>query len=388
MPLADYRFMGYRRPDGAFGVRSYVVVIAGMDNSNPAARRIASQVRGTVALCPSFGRAQLGQDYEQHLHTLAGLGSNPNVAAAVVVSLEANSANDIAQRIARTGRPVHAIALDQIGGTLKAVEEGVRVATRMALDASRQRPEPVPLSELVLGVECGGSDTSSGVASNPALGYVADRVVEAGGTVVLSEPVEWMGAEHILAARAASEDVASEIYRVVKWYDDYARSIGLDIRGANPTPDNIAGGLSSIEEKALGAIKKAGTSPIVEVVGYGARPSRKGLVLMDAPSPGTENTTALAAGGTQIILFSSGRGNPIGNPVSPTIKVTGNPVTIGRMADNIDVDVSPVLTQGESIAEAGERLLAEMLEVANGKLTRCEALGDVEIAVSRIGFSV
>lgn len=388
MPNSDLHFLGYRRPDGTFGVRNHVAVIGAMDNSNPVVRRIVSMVRGTVALDPSFGRGLVGDDLEQHARTLVGMGAGPNVAAAVVVSLEAVSANRVAERIAKTGRPVHTIILDRIGGTVKAVEDGIRAATQMVVDASSLQREPVPLSELVLGVECGGSDTSSGVASNPATGNVADRVVAAGGTAIMSEPVEWMGGEHLLAARAVNREVADEILRIVKWYDDYALSIGVDLIGTNPAPDNIAGGLTTIEEKALGAIKKGGTTPVTEALGYAFRPTKKGLVVMDAPPPGTENITGLAGGGCHIIIFSTGRGNPIGNPVVPTIKVTGNPHTVALAGDNIDFEVTRVLAGEESVAEAGNRLFAHMLDVANGKLTRAEVLGDVEVSITRIGFSL
>lgn len=386
--MATDQFLGYRRGDGGVGIRNLVALVTVMDNSNPVSRRIAAQVAGTLPLCPSFGRAQMGDDWEQHVRALAGLGGNPNVYGAIVVSLEPESARQVAERIAATKRPVETLVLQDPGGTVGAVERGVRFAHAMAAAASAQAREPAPLSALTLGVECGGSDSTSGMAGNAATGLVADRVVDAGGTVVLSEPVEWMGGEHLLARRAVDAEVAKRIGEVVKWYEDYAASRGLDLMGANPAPDNIAGGLSTIEEKALGAIKKGGSRPVQEVVGYGVRPTRRGLVLMDAPAPAVENMTAMAAGGCQVIIFSTGKGNPVGNPVAPTIKVSGNPRTVATWADNLDLGLAGIMGGTQTLAEAAGLLYTELLAVAGGKRTKAEILGDVEIAISRIGFSM
>ena len=231
-----------------------------------------------------------------------------------------------------------------------------------------------------MGVECGGSDGTSGIASNPATGQVADWLVEAGGTVILSERTEIIGGEEILARNAASAKVAEDIRAVVARTQEHARHYGIEL--TNLVPDNIEGGLSTQEEKALGAILKGGTTPLQEVVDSSQKPSKKGLVFMDAHSPGTENITALAGGGAQIIIFSTGLGNPIACPVAPTIKVSGNPNTVVKLRDNIDVDVSAIMRGEKSIAEAAECLYQEFLEVANGTMTRSEVLGDEEVAIS------
>ncbi|MBI5967925.1 MAG: UxaA family hydrolase [Deltaproteobacteria bacterium] len=377
-------FWGYRRKDRKFGIRNYVAIISAMDNSNPTVRRVASIVRGTQAVCPTFGRGSMGPDLDQHLRTVVNIGTNPNVYGAVVISLFRSSAEEIAQSIAKTGRPVEAYAIEEDGGTANVANLGVRAALQLMGDAGRQRREPMPWSELVLGMECGGSDGSSGIVSNPVTGMVADMVVDRGGTVIMSETVEILGAEHLVAARAKDPATKQKLLEAVNFCVTYAKEVGVDLLGANPAPDNIIGGLSTIEEKALGAIKKGGSRPLMEVIGYGHRPTKKGFVIMDAPAPGVENVTALAAGGTQAIIFSTGKGNPSGHPIVPTIKVSGNPFTVELLKDNLDVDLSAVITKGMSLADAANILEQELVDVCWGKPTRADLLGETEVAISRL----
>ncbi len=381
-------FKGYPRADGTYGVRNLVAVISTADNSNFIARKAAQAVKGTVPLCPCFGRGEIGEDMEQHIRTMAGMGSNPNVHSAVVVSLEPVIANKIAERIRKTGKDVEVFSIDECKDTICCVEQAVRAAEKMVIQASMEERVEVSLEHLMLGVECGGSDTTSGIVSNPALGYVADKLVELGGTVIMSETTEWMGAENNLLRRAVSKQVGEKITKAVQWYEDYIQSIGVDLNGFNPAPDNIRGGLSTIEEKALGSIKKGGSKTIEDVLSYARRPQGNGLYLMDAPTGGVENTTGLSAAGCQLILFSTGKGNPMGNPVAPTVKVTGNTRTAKTAAFNIDVDLSAVLTEELPLSRAGEELSAQLVQYANGKMTTSEVLDEVEIAVSRIGFTV
>ena len=371
---------GFHRPDGSVGVRYYVAIVATADAVNPVARRIASLVKGTVPIYTAFGRGMKGEDGERHVRTRAGLAKNPNVAAALVVGLEPKSAQEIANLVAATGKPVEWIAVETIGGSHNATTEGARIALQMVITASRIQREPSAISDLVVGVECGGSDGTSGIASNPATGQVADWLVEAGGTVILSERTEIIGGEEILASNAASASVAEEIRAVVTRTQEHARQHGIEL--TNLVADNIEGGLSTQEEKALGAILKGGTTPLQEIVGSAEQPSKKGLVFMDAQSPGTENITALAGGGAQIIIFSTGLGNPIACPIAPTIKVSGNPNTVVELCDNIDVDVSAIIKGEKSIAQSAEVLYEEFLQVANGGMTRSEVLGDEEVAIS------
>lgn len=376
-------FLGYRRADGRAGIRNHVAILSVMDNCNGIVRHLARLVRGTLPLPVWYGRGQYGADDELFRRTQLGLMANPNIAAVLVVSLEAVSARKMTEAVAATGKPVASICVQDEGGTVASIARGMRLLAPMVQEASSQRAEEVPLADLILGVECGGTDTTSGIASNPALGWAADRVVDAGGVVYLSETSEWMGAENVLARRARTPAVAEAIYASVRRIEDDARARGVDIRGANPVPDNIRGGISSIEEKSLGAIIKGGTTPIQDVLAFGARATGKGLFLMDTPAPAAESMTGLAAGGAQLIVFTTGQMNIMGCPVAPTMKITGNPRTAKNLADNVDVDVSPMLA-GESLESAGQRLLAAMLATASGRLTRAEVFGDEEIAISRL----
>ena len=376
-------FMGYRREDGSFGIRNHVAILAVMDNVNGIVKHLESLVKGTVAVPVWYGRGQFGNDDTLFRNTQAGLGRNPNVASVLVVSLEEVSAEKVAASIAESGKRVEHISVQDVGGTIEAIAQGMRHLVSMVGEASARRAQPVPLSELVLGVECGGTDTTSGVAANPAIGHVADRVVEAGGTVYLSETSEWMGAEQMLARRASDPKVQEEIWAAVRRIEDSAISRGVDIRGANPVPDNIRGGITTIEEKSLGAIIKGGTTEVKGVLGYGEAAPGKGLYLMDTAAPAGESMTGLAAGGAQLILFSTGQMNVMGHLLAPTVKVTGNPRTARKLADNVDVDVSAML-ENETLEAAGGRLLDFSIEVAGGRMTRSEILGDVDIAISRI----
>lgn len=380
--------MGYARPDGSYGVRNYVAIISTADNSNFIARRVAEMIRGTVPICPCFGRGEIGADMELHIQTMGGMGANPNVHSAVIVSLEPAIAEKIAGIIRAAGKKALVFSMDECGGSIGCTEQAVRAAKRLIIEASLEQRVEVGIEHLQLGVECGGSDTTSGVVSNPVVGRVADAIVDEGGTVILSETTEWMGAERNLCGRAANPEVGEKIVKAIQWYEDYIKSIGVDLNGFNPAPDNIKGGLSTIEEKALGSIKKGGTRPIQDMLTCAQKPEKKGLHLMDAPTGGVENTTALAGAGCQLILFSTGKGNPLGNPIVPTIKVTGNNRTIQKSGENIDVDLSEVIVGSMSLEEAGEILYERMIDHANGKLTTAEALGDLEIAVTRIGFTV
>lgn len=376
-------FEGYRRENGRFGVRNNVAVLAVMDNVNGIVRSLADLVQGVLPLPVWYGRGQFGQDDVLFRRTQQGLGSNPNIHSVLVVSLEKNSAEKVAASISDSGKHVEWISVQDVGGTVETIARGMRILVGMTLAASSQKRETASLSELTLGVECGGTDTTSGIAANPALGYVADRIVDAGGTVYLSETSEWMGAEQMLAKRARTPEVANKIWASVRSIEEDALMRGVDIRGANPVPDNIRGGITTIEEKSLGAIIKGGTRQIQDVLEYAMPAPGKGLYLMDTAAPAAESMTGIAAGGAQILLFSTGQMNIMGCSVSPTIKVSGNPRTADFLKDNLDVDVSDVLT-GVDLEIAGKRLLAEMLAVAGGKMTRSEAFGDVDIAISRI----
>lgn len=272
-------------------------------------------------------------------------------------------------------KPLEVITIQDCGGSVHALEQGVEIARKLVEDAAKVEREPMELSDLLLGTNCGGSDATSGLAANPVIGVVSDRVVAAGGSVMLGETTELIGTEDILAARAATPEVAQDIYKIVHGLEDSFVEAGVDVRGANPSPGNMKGGLSTLEEKALGGISKGGTTPIVEVVPYGVQPSRQGLIIMDTPGYDIESVSGMTCGGAQLMMFSSGRGTPIGNPLIPVIKVTGNCETYALMSDNIDFDASGAVEGTSTIAELGEQLYQMLEDVCAGAEPASERLG-------------
>ncbi|PUE44759.1 UxaA family hydrolase [Limnohabitans sp. 2KL-51] len=380
-------FLGYRRGN-AVGIRNMVAVISVMDNCNPVTRAVADAVQGTVYLPGSFIRGQLGRDRAITLKVTAGLCLNPNIAAVVAIGLEPRTTRELVELLSASGKPVEWVDIQEAGGTINSIAKGTRAAARLVRHVSKQRREEFPLSSLVLGLECGGSDTTSGLASNPSIGVVSDKVVGAGGTAIITETSEFFGAEHLFAERAASTEVRTKFISEIETLEKEIIALGIDLRGSNPTPDNIRGGLTTIEEKALGAMAKAGKSELVGVLGYGDVPERSGLHFMSGPAPAVESITGLAAGGCQLCLFSTGVGNPIGHQVATVIKISGNRNTIEGMSDNVDFDVSSILEKDESIASAGNRLFEYVLSVASGELTTSEVLDTRESAISRFGPSM
>lgn len=381
-------FWGYERSDGSVGTRNLIAVISVMDNCNPVTRAVADAVLGTVYLPGSYIRGQLGKDRETTLKVTAGLCLNPNIAGVVAIGLEPRTTRELVNLLGASGKPIEAVDIQLAGGSISSIAAGTRAAARMARDASKQRRREFPLSKLFLGLECGGSDTTSGLASNPSIGVVSDRVIAAGGTAIITETSEFFGAEHLFADRASSPEVREKFLGEINKLEKEIMDLGIDLRGSNPTHDNIRGGLTTIEEKALGAMAKAGKSELVGVLGYGDMPARNGLHFMAGPAPAVESLTGLAAGGCQVCLFSTGVGNPIGHPVTTVIKVSGNRNTIEAFSDNVDFDVSSILEKNESISSAGGRLMEYMLSVASGELTTSEILGTRESAISRFGPSM
>jgi altronate dehydratase large subunit len=383
-------FIGFLHKDGSVGIRNYVAVISAIDSLNPIAAKIVDLVKGTVLVSDLFGRKLAGVNHAVRIQSLTGMAMNPNVGAVLVVSLHMPSALTVAEPISAAGKDVEIVAFQDCGSTIKAIEEGVRIAVSMVKKCSAQRRQPAPVSSLILGVECGGSDFSSGISGNPAIGSAADRLLDQGGTVILSETPEIIGAEHILAKRAVNQAVGDKLLQCVKDIEALAKATGFeDVRASNPSADNKKGGLTTLAEKSLGAILKGGSKPLQGVLDYAERPQgAHGFYFMTTPAPACESLTGLAAGGAQLIVFNTGLGNPIANPVTPTIKVTGNPFTYAKSADDIDVSVTDIISGGMSVEDGGEKIFCEMLDVAGGKKTFSEILGITQSTIRVFGPSV
>ncbi len=374
----------YKRPDGKYGIRNKVLILPTVGCSNETARLIAQQVNGTVSITNRKGCGQIGTGIEIMRRTLIGLAVNPNIYGTIIVGLgcETTQPYKLKEEIEKlSNKPIEVITIQEEGGTLKAIEKGVKLARKMVQDMSTVQREEVDLSNIILATNCGGSDATSGLSANPALGHCSDILVKEGATVLLGETTELIGTEHILASRAKDEKVKNSILNIVKGLENEFIKLGVDIRGANPSPGNMKGGLSTLEEKALGGISKGGSSSINEVVRYGEIPNSKGLVIMDTPGYDIESITGMAAGGAQLCVFTTGRGTPIGNPIMPVIKITGNKQTYEKMLDNMDLDISSVITGEKSINECGEIILQELIDVCNGKITKAESYGFGELAI-------
>jgi altronate dehydratase large subunit len=380
-------FQGYRRPDGRVGVRNHLLVVPTVICSSVVAERVAAAVAPIGTVLPhTAGCGQLGPDMRTTHETLAAYCGHPNVGAVIVMALgcEQVVAQHLADAARKAGKPAHVLAIQSEGGTVRATERAITIARELAADLEKAPREACDVSELILSVKCGGSDYTSGLASNPALGRVADRLVDLGGAAVLGEVAEIMGAEHLLAARAPNADTAVKLLRVINRVESEAMALGLDIRGTQPSPGNIRGGLTTIEEKSLGATHKGGErTPLADVVPYSARITRKGLTVMDTPGLDVESVTGMVGGGAQAVVFTTGLGTPTGNPIAPVIKITGNARTADAMHDNIDLDVSGVLDARETLDEAASRLFDEVIAVCSGRQTAAERLGFREFAIHR-----
>jgi altronate dehydratase large subunit len=383
-------FQGYRRADGGAGTRNTVLVIPSVGCSQEAARRIVQGLKGAVYLPNILGCGQMGEDRATVRRTLTGFGLNPNVFGVLVVGLgcEELAAEKLADGIRTSGKRVEALVIQEAGGSRKTVSTGRGIVREMLADAAGLRREPIPLGELILGTECGGSDFTSGLSSNPAVGCACDMLLAEGGTVILSETPELIGAEHLLARRAVTGKVSRQLLDAVAWWENRAMEAGQNIRQGNPSPGNIAGGITTLEEKSLGCIYKAGTGPLQEVIAYGSHPGKNGLVFMDTPAHDIEQLTGMAAGGAQIVLFTTGRGTPIGSPIAPVVKITGNKNTYLKMKEHMDVDVSRVIEGKERLAEAGKRIFEEMILVASGKPAKAEKLGQRDFCIFKLNPNI
>lgn len=376
------KFLGYERPDGLIGIRNHVAVIPTVCCANEVAKKIDDQTEGTVAIPHECG-CEVTSQLEIPTRTLIGIGKNPNVAAVLLVSLgcETIDCGYLVEEIGRSKKPVELISIQDLGGTIKTVEKGVRIVQKMVQNASQMERKLCDIDTLIVATKCGGSDLTSGLAANPAVGITSDMVVKREGTVIIAETPELMGAEHLLAERAVNKDVANRIYEIIDFWEQRAKDEGEHFHLI--TSGNIEGGLTTIEEKSLGAVYKAGSSPVQGVIEYAEKPSKKGLFIMNTTGDDINSDTGMLGGGAQILLFTTGRGSPVGSPIAPVIKITGNPHTFERMNDNMDINAGTIIEGKETIEDVGKRIFDEVLEVASGKQTKSEVLGHKEFSIFR-----
>jgi len=379
-------FRGYERENGRIGTRNYVLIIPLDDLSNSASVAVENNIYGTRAIPHPYGRLQYGRDLDLTFKTLAGMGRNPNVASAIVIGIEDEWSQKIADSIAETGKRVETVSIEGKGDS-KTIEKASRIARDMVKEASDKRRKEFDVSNLVVSTKCGESDTTSGLASNPTVGVVFDRLVDEGATVIFGETSELTGAESYVANKCATPELKHKFQKI---FDNYQKDVtkeGANLLGSQPTKGNIKGGLSTIEEKAFGNIQKAGTKPIVGVLDYAEEPKSKGLNFMNTSSAAAEAVTLFSAAGAVIHLFTTGQGNICGNPIEPVIKMTANPKTYKSMTEHFDLDVSGLLNFEYDLKEAGNRLYDLMIKTASGTLTANEILKHFEFSLTKLYIS-
>ncbi|MDX2005988.1 MAG: UxaA family hydrolase [Meiothermus sp.] len=375
---------GYRRENGAVGVRNHVLILPVDDLSNSAAEGVARLINGTTALPHPYGRLQFGEDLELTFRTLSGHGANPNVHSVVVIGIEPKWTDRVASAIAKTGKPVETFSIERYGD-LNVINAASRVAYGLTQDASEVRREPVSVSELVLSIKCGESDPTLGLAGNKAQGRAVDRLVDLGASVIFGETSELTGGEHLIANRCATPALRRKFQKI---YDDYIQMIedqGVDLLGSQPTEGNIRGGLSTIEEKALGNIQKTGSRPVNAVLNYAeAVQPGQGLVFMNSSSAGAEQVTLCAAGGAVLHFFTTGQGNIVGHPIIPVIKVSPNPITCSTMSEHIDVKLPDLLVGEINLEQAADRIMDIFARTVNGRMTAAELLRHNEFVITKL----
>jgi len=381
------QFLGYPRKEGRAGLRNHVLILPTCACASESCRIAASQVKGAVNIVFNTGCSDVAANTAMSQKVLTGFACNPNVYGVVIIGLGCETVphKALKEKIQKlTTKPVVSFGIQDEGGTLVTIEKAVRAARDMAMQAALEPKVPCDISELLLGIECGGSDATSGIACNPAVGELSDALVDLGASTMISESIEWIGAEHVLAKRAATPELHNAIIRVCRDYEEHLKLAGQDCRAGQPTPGNKAGGLSTIDEKSLGCIRKGGPRPIVEVLEQAVPPTKKGAVVMDTAGYDISSVTSMVAGGCNAVIFTTGRGTCTGNAIVPVLKVTANERTFKKMVDNMDIDLSPVMRGEKTYQEAGREMLKDIQEVCSGRLTKAEAYGFSDVAVDHV----
>ena len=378
-------FLGYKRENGRVGTRNHVIILPVDDISNACAEAVANNIKGTIALPHSYGRLQFGADLDLHFRTMIGTAKNPNVAAAIIIGIEPKWTKRIVDEVAKTGKPVEGFSIEG-AGDIETIMKASKKAQEFSIWASEKQREECPVSDLWISVKCGESDTTSGLASNPTVGNLMDKLEPLGVHLCFGETSELTGAESVCAKRGKTKEAQDKFMKTWSDYNDFIlKEATDDLSESQPTAGNIAGGLTTIEEKAFGNFQKIGSRQFVDVLTPAEEPSKgPGLYFMDTSSAAAECVTLQAAGGFNIHLFPTGQGNIIGNPIEPVIKLTANPLTAVKMKEHIDVDVSKILSREMNLDQAGDELIKATMRVANGRFTCAEALGHKEFVMTKL----
>ena len=378
-------FLGYKRENGRVGTRNHVIILPVDDISNACAEAVANNIKGTIALPHSYGRLQFGADLELHFRTMIGTAKNPNVAAAIIIGIEPKWTKRIVDEVAKTGKPVEGFSIEG-AGDIETIMKASKKAQEFSIWASEKQREECPVSDLWISVKCGESDTTSGLASNPTVGNLMDKLEPLGVHLCFGETSELTGAESVCAERGKTKEAQDKFMKTWSDYNDFIlKEATDDLSESQPTAGNIAGGLTTIEEKAFGNFQKIGSRQFVDVLTPAEEPTKgPGLYFMDTSSAAAECVTLQAAGGFNIHLFPTGQGNIIGNPIEPVIKLTANPLTAVKMKEHIDVDVSKILSREMNLDQAGDELIKATMRVANGRFTCAEALGHREFVMTKL----
>ena len=378
-------FLGYKRENGRAGTRNHVIILPVDDISNACAEAVANNIKGTIALPHSYGRLQFGADLELHFRTMIGTAKNPNVAAAIIIGIEPKWTKRIVDEVAKTGKPVEGFSIEG-AGDIETIMKASKKAQEFSMWASEKQREECPISDLWISVKCGESDTTSGLASNPTVGNLMDKLEPLGVHLCFGETSELTGAETVCEKRGKTPEAQEKFKKTWNEYNDFIlKEATDDLSESQPTAGNIAGGLTTIEEKAFGNFQKIGSRQFIDVLTPAEEPTKgPGLYFMDTSSAAAECVTLQAAGGFNIHLFPTGQGNIIGNPIEPVVKLTANPLTAVSMREHIDCDVSKILSREMNLDQAGDELIKATIRTANGRLTCAEALGHREFVMTKL----